>query len=388
MKKILLASTALVAASTAVLQAASAAEWEIQLGGYYNGALGFAETDGAAGLDGNEANFGSDSEFHFRPSITLDNGLTFGADVELDLETNEDSTTRDLIDEASLFVNGSFGSIIFGQQDGAGYQFGTYYIPGIGGHSVNNNDENNMDLFRPYEVDTGLKIASLRNRITTQPRFTEDQTKITYFTPRFAGFQLGASYTPNPCKNDTGYGDCVFDGFGRNALEIGGDYLHEWGMGSLRIGGSYMTAEGDNSRNDPTEWAVGAALSYGGFQFGAQYAVHDTRYEDPLLDRRYNDNIDWAVSAKYTTGPTTFLVQYGQSDQGYRDYDFFWGGNYHHDNDYENFLGGVSYALGPGIEVGVTAQRIQYTNNTNAPLFNNTFESDGFGAAAFIGLRF
>ena len=51
----------------------------------------------------------TDDEIYFRPSITLDNGLTFRADINLD----PDNSGSD-IDESAIFLSGSFGEIVIG----------------------------------------------------------------------------------------------------------------------------------------------------------------------------------------------------------------------------------------------------------------------------------
>ncbi len=57
-----------------------------------------------------------DSEIHFLPSITLDNGLKIGANVQL-----EGFQGGDQIDESFLFIDGSFGRVLLGSENSAGY---------------------------------------------------------------------------------------------------------------------------------------------------------------------------------------------------------------------------------------------------------------------------
>ena len=82
MKKHLLSTSAI--ALGLVAAPASAQEWNLDWGGYMNQHVAFADVSGTAvaaagaAFDGDGVGFHSNSEIHFTPSVTLDNGLTFG----------------------------------------------------------------------------------------------------------------------------------------------------------------------------------------------------------------------------------------------------------------------------------------------------------------------
>ena len=73
---------------------------------------------------------------------------------------------------------------------------------------------------------------------------SSDATKIMYLTPRIAGFQAGASYTPEsdneaqavvPLKNTSQYKDFA---------EFGANYTGEFGALGVQLGATLTTAEG------------------------------------------------------------------------------------------------------------------------------------------------
>ncbi len=107
MKKVLLGTTAIAMAGAMALPA-SAAEWNMRVGGYMEQYVGYADIDidgvsgGAGSLNGIDSK--QDAEIWFIPSITLDNGIKFGANIQL-----EGNTGGDQIDESFLFIKGSFG---------------------------------------------------------------------------------------------------------------------------------------------------------------------------------------------------------------------------------------------------------------------------------------
>ena len=108
MKKILLTTTAMVAF-------AGAASAEVSLSGYAEmGIIGGS----AAGF---ETQFHNDIDVKFTLSGETDNGLTFGATIDLDEVTNvgDDNGIPNTGNDSSVFISGGFGTITMGDTDGA-----------------------------------------------------------------------------------------------------------------------------------------------------------------------------------------------------------------------------------------------------------------------------
>ena len=101
MKKVLFATTALVAFS-------GAAAAEVSLSGY-------AEM-GIAGGDTIETQFHTDIDVTFKLSGTTDNGLEFGATIDLDEEGGFAANNGG---PESVFIKGAFGNLTMGDTDGA-----------------------------------------------------------------------------------------------------------------------------------------------------------------------------------------------------------------------------------------------------------------------------
>ena len=93
MKKVLLSTTAM-AMVGAIALPASAAEWSMRVGGFMEQYVAFATSD----FDDKNANPGDfdgidskqDAEIWFLPSITLDNGIKIGANIQLEALTGGD----------------------------------------------------------------------------------------------------------------------------------------------------------------------------------------------------------------------------------------------------------------------------------------------------------
>ncbi|MEQ9240119.1 porin [Roseovarius indicus] len=286
---------------------ASAAEWEISVGGYMEQYLAFSSADigGAPDRDGVDAAVGT--EFYFRPSITLDNGLTFGADLNLE---GSASTTGDAdggIDEAFVFVRGSFGEILIGEQELAGSRLtprppGAYF-PGPDA-SILSINSGSIGNFIPFSgavggVETGDDVY----RGTLGSSFAsiaggDNQPSITYFTPRFAGFQLGLSYARDSSSSLTGsstYTDL------RHIFDIGANYVNSFGDFDVAISARWGTAENRfDPRADPQLWGAGISVERGGFTIGGSWA------ESRGSSRARNDGVAYEVGISYETGPWTF----------------------------------------------------------------------------------
>ena len=192
----LLTGTSTLALSSAIVLPANASEWDVRVGGFAESYLGYATSDVDNALlpfdfDGVDAKF--DGEIHFLPAITLDNGLRIGADVQL--ETGEDAQT-DLIDEAYMIIEGSFGRVEIGDENSAGFKM-HYGAPDVSFLGINSGS---TTIFVPYSGSiAGVAVGDDVFRGTLGSTFLEnernnDAGRITYFTPRFEGFQFGLSY--------------------------------------------------------------------------------------------------------------------------------------------------------------------------------------------------
>ncbi len=106
MKKVLLASTAL------AMTAGVASAQGVELSGYAE--IGIKD-------NGDEIVFHNDIDVTFTLSGETDNGLTFGATIDLDEVTNtgDDNGIPDDANDSSAFVAGNFGRITMGDTDGA-----------------------------------------------------------------------------------------------------------------------------------------------------------------------------------------------------------------------------------------------------------------------------
>jgi len=73
----------------------------------------------------------------------------------------------------------------------------------------------------------GFGASAMQARADWDANTTSDATKATYFTPRFSGFQLGASLTPDTgiTAGTGGLVDTDNDGDFENVVSLGANYV-------------------------------------------------------------------------------------------------------------------------------------------------------------------
>lgn len=298
MKKHLLATTA---AITMVGGAASAQDWNLDWGGYYNMDVLYNSTSGnsiaaAADLDG--INIHQNGEIIFTPSVTLDNGMTFGINVQM--EAANLGGGADGIDESYMFISSdSMGRVEVGSENSAGYKM-SVGAPSVGfGINSPSASAYHPTAFLPRSGTFTLGRNAMGSS-ATEVAGNNDTARISYYTPSFNGLTLGVSYAPGNTNvvnsglvdRNAGLSD-IFDiaanysqSFGNVDVELSA----RWGTGdagtvfaAVAPGLDGVVGTSDDiltpaviQPGDPETWAVGAQFSTAGFTFGGSYAENTT----------------------------------------------------------------------------------------------------------------
>jgi len=283
MKKILFASSALVAVAVAG-NAQASEKIQLEVGGYMEQWAGFADQD----VGERKNAFQSDTEVHFKGKTTLDNGIEVGAVIELEGETSSDQ-----IDEQYLFVNGGFGQFKLGKDDSAADSLGIT-APSVGPVGVNDGDLTNW-------VDAYL--------IDTVPS-SGDQKRVTYFTPNFGGFQAGVSYADDSGSNnnDTATG-------GDNIVSAGASYQADFDGISFGV-----SAVGEN-QGEGNWYGVGATVGFGNFVIGSSWGHIEDDYAQGEGSKTGGDTDAYDVGVSYAMDAAKVSLTYGYAEYGNRDID-------------------------------------------------------------------
>lgn len=366
MKKALIGTSALLAVGLLTAQGAQAAD-RISLGisGNYRVLGGFVNQDDGTGEAANgtrDHGIGADGKINFSGSTTLDNGIEVGVRVELEAQT-----VADQIDEHYIWIENTdvWGRIEMGDRDGAGNKMVTLgplvFGPAIVGLQT-------MQLAQAPTAANGQNagVPTVLNGLSG------DSTKITYFTPRFSGVQLGISYTPESTENLGGntFGAPI-GGTDNTAtdlseiMELGANWNGNLGDAAVRASASYATADAEaaagTSRNDRDEWSIGFQASMMGWAFGGHYVDGETN-GGQLSTTQQRDDIEWRAGLTYSTGPWLLGLEYAtrqfEDDATGEDEVEVWGL-------------GAKRTLGPGVTAGLGIHMWDWEDDDNAALAEN-----------------
>ncbi len=348
-KQLLLGTTALLAGAVAMPNFASAEDpLRLQVRGFKNEFFGIGDVDIDNGPPMNATGEFSDGEIQFTGSTALDNGLTVGVHVELEADARGDQ-----IDEAYAFVEGGFGKIVVGGENLANYNtFWGVTAPSVG-VPINSGW---ITTFVPPPAGHELSFRSTIT--TTNVDIGNDENSISYYSPRFAGFQFTGGYAPT--VTDSGEGK-TFTGFEanenteyHNAFGVGLNFKESFNGVSLKFAGGYNRIEAPNEvealgGDDVQQLKVGVNIGVAGFSVGGSYA---NEFDGKIITdgaggiKRSEEGQSWDVGASYSTGPWGVSATYFHGE---------WEGDVGNgDEEVDSIVGAVSYALGPGIKTSLS----------------------------------
>jgi outer membrane protein OmpU len=358
MKKLLLGSTALAVGGLMAAPAMAADPIKIGVGGYYQFYALAGTIEGNYATNGTSMQFKGvqfiqEGEIHFIGQSKMDNGTTIGVRVELEgwnpQTFNNAAATGNArqIDEAYLYAFGDWGRVEFGSKDDAGYIM--YYgapsaLLGFGFF------QHNSSFSWTNPTANGNNKAAFHISASTIDAQYQDVNRINYYTPRFAGLQIGVGYAPkiNLASSAAGGqglaaigsngnwgGICGFndattangcptnDYSWQDALVIGANYLNKFGDISIALYGSYSymsfipglqplggaanIATGANL-GAWKQMVFGAQFSYAGFTLGGSYGWDNNGLGQNYYTGLGNDTRTYALALMYETGPWQLSV--------------------------------------------------------------------------------
>ena len=392
MKKYLYGTTALAAVALAAGPALAEAEpLHMELGGYYTVWYAYTDSDFAAGGSSSVGDFTStqNAEVYFRMRGELDNGLRIGGRIEL-----EGESTGDQIDQHYLVLAGGFGEFRLGSINSGRYSYGWNTDAPAVGIGINSGW---MSTLVAPQNNSGSRYRSVG--LSTVIDFSNDESKITYFTPRFNGFQLTASWTPRghaTASGSVGQGGSTYFFTGpadenlinTNGLDVGLSYSGDFDGVGIEVQAGIATADASNEADsagldDPFAYNGGLAVSYAGFRAAASFAVID----EPLglactgmavgtaTCPGSNEGDSFNIGVGYSTGPWGFSLTYltGREE-----------GLTAVRGDEENSFVAIaaSYTLGPGLRMSLSALDIDFDGDAAGPADDNNGIAVIFGVHA------
>ncbi|MFA6022303.1 MAG: porin [Rhodospirillales bacterium] len=388
MKKILVASTALVAAGMITAGSASASEKiKLSLGGYskwwvvgawqddkYEAAVSSANgyTGGANSVD-----VKGDNEIWFSGSTKLDNGLEVGINIELEAGGRRDAGgggSDDVIDKSYVYVSGGFGKVIIGTESNGTVLMHTMAPDAAGNTGSDGILTGGWAIARPNEVTV---------KTTTEIDTDAEADKITYVAPSFYGFTVGGSYIPNAREDDANvYGN------GNSSLNAANEiygvaamYANTFGGVGVKASTGYVTYDIDKATDRSQEWSLGTQLSYAGFTLGGSYRDIKTNLGSaPVAGGAGGfasaDGYAWDIGLQYETGPYAVSMTYFNSVAE--------GTVAAGEDEFTVYQVSGKYNMGAGVDVLATVGHAEYSNEGSAAADNN----EGWSVMTGLSLQF
>ncbi|MEZ5691433.1 MAG: porin [Rickettsiales bacterium] len=365
MKKILLGTSALVGATALFASAANAAQTpKITLGGFSTFQAGFTGED----LDTNQRSgaFRSDNIITVRVDGKSDHGFGYGAGIDLRADTSASADAAGIDSERTyIYLDGKWGKLQGGSDYGVtktmkidassiaratgGIDGDFYYFMNTAGtaysYSTNSGGTGQVIATPDLFLDYGTGVLGNEG--------SQAINKISYYTPRFAGFQAGVSYlfdttagdrgqTLSRTDNTAGEAENVLLG----AISYEGRYQNV-GI-ALAATGEWGNAE-SNTQEDLRTWQVGGKIDFMGFSLAGSYGDLGDSLRLKSAGNQ-DDNSFWTVGGAYEIGPFGASVTYLDSE--------FDTGATH--NDFSNLSFGVDYKLAPGLTPYAEVNVVQF----------------------------
>ena len=361
MKKILLGSTAIVAAGmiASAPSAIAAEKMKLSVGGYMEQWVGFTSQDDGVAQDYSGFSTVSDGEIHFKGKTKLDNGISIGVNVQLEAQQGGDQ-----IDEQYMTVSGGFGQIIIGDENSAMYKM--HYAPSDFGIGMNSGD--NTVWNKPVSdavgdsINMGSHYRSPFGATYIEPDAVNDSAKISYFTPRVSGFQLGLSYGPDVGQDNNGLPNR--DAVNSDYIMVGANFVQKMGGMSVGISGGYGTVTDAAAGGvEPEATSFGIKLGMGGISAGVSYAN--------FSDSGEKDQEGINAGVAYSSGPMGVSIAYFHGEKDGNN-----GSAATLNNQAERDVIHLSakYSMGPGVTFAGTLGHAVYSSD-DADIDNSVNES-------------
>jgi len=299
MNRYLLAGCAAVALAMGSGAANAQAKFEVKIGGDAYFEWGFIDQQQDTGLRSTEAR--NRFRFNLIPSAKADNGLEYGARIRVraDASATGNAGRNTGYDKAYIFAQGGFGQVRVGLDStinddtivsrpidylplGLFNQAESFLSTGLSGGTTSA-----AGVTSPWVgADiTGGQLGTYIGQGMLWPTFGDATTRVKYFSPRIAGFQLGASYAPRLDDNGntinrsngpaTALGVTALSGVNQSfqdVWELGANYDATFGGVRLKGQAGYYAGEASDVAGarfkDLRAWMVGAQVGFAGLSVG------------------------------------------------------------------------------------------------------------------------
>ncbi len=231
------------------------------------------------------------------------NGLEYNYSIVL----TGDTAASTAISENRIELKGSWGTFQFGDKTGPA-------------DILMNDAANVLGATGGFDGDFSTVIATPSGVFTgdSMAADTGTNTKAIYYTPRFAGFMLGAAFTPldkhagnSPINDKNNPAQMTNQGIAEGALNFTHSFEGGFGLSLTAAGISANKTKPVNGTTGAPEkqraWQLGTLLSYKGFQVGGGY-IDNQKTGTLKSQKNWDGGKGWSAALGYTFGDTKVAV--------------------------------------------------------------------------------
>jgi len=248
--------------------------------------------------------------------VTLDNGLTFGINVQM--EAQNSGGGADGIDESYVTISGdTLGRVEIGGENSAGYK-SMIGAPSVGSLAIQSASVSTVSpITHPFRQAGGSAFTEVAGN--------NDVQRVSYYTPSFNGLTVGVSYAPDGTTNASNSGGTNFNAVPlTDVFDIGMNYSQSFGNTDVSVGARYGTGNSNvPTISDPETWGIGMQVGFGAFNVGGHYAENDNGVASGIGDQEgYGLGVTYDVAGPWAVGLEGFngTVEGGANDGEYNAY--------------------------------------------------------------------
>ena len=292
MKKILLSTSAIVGVGLLASPTMAAERIKLAVGGYMEQYVGYAKAkrSNTASYDLPKWDIQPDTEVYFTGSTKLDNGIALSVVVEL--EGGESSGAASLDESYLRIVSPTLGELRLGGDDAVDALMVVQANRGISG------DYDNWIV----------EGSALTKNDNLYDNAAGDVNKISYFTPKIAGFQVGMSFANTTVASEVDPPNYVTATVGGPSWASAVTYETKVGDVDVKLGATASRLSNSKVTTGRRNYQGGAQLGYMGFSLSGGYAMTETNQNTTNSTVDNLDGTRFQLGLQYVTGPYTVGV--------------------------------------------------------------------------------
>lgn len=389
MRSHLFASSALAAMVFVVGPVQAAQPLELSIGGFGSVIVGYASQDSdhlekrtGGSVEVSDVDVKGDNELHFKAQTVLDNGMVVSMKYEIEAGGQQGGS----VDNYSISLGGAYGTLVAGATDmvtGALASRAPHMGQRLFGDGLADCDlATGTWVLKPsYGTDDEHQggFASVINS-------HNDNESISYISPSFAGFTLGATYVPEGADGKKHDSTMPHANNTQDMYAVALAYENRFGGLTVASDVGWATLDTEaagvaaNRFDGQQEVQAGLNLGYAGVTVGGGYRLIKKDYTGSAAQDRQVRS--WEAGVGYRTGPYGVAIAHAQTRANFTESSLT---NIDLERTNTTQLT-AEYAMGPGVLLVGGVGHVQF--ETEGQNITAAHENSGWVAATGLSLSF